>query len=314
MLKLSSRLKAYRKNSDLDQERVLGEAHRECLCRCNTLVSIDCLSCLLSTNEWPITSGSPLFEYAARNWVNHVKMISSVGSIPDEVFQPMLSLFDKDHRVAFQNWLLISNPEYEHVTLQEKEVTINPEPLYYAIFLELSPLIEAVFAQEVADMNSGGGLYGSCLQLAGFLGNVNIVKELISRGTKVDALGEIFGSTLRAATAGGHSEIVSLLLSNPLVDPNISGGLPGNSLQAALARNSNEIVSLLVAHGASFNPNGGRLWKSAYNGLKRWQKSRLYSFAKSTVTLPQLTGRQTRLAHIMRLNSEPVQLGGRVSR
>ena len=143
---------------------------------------------------------------------------------------------------------------------------------------------------------------------------MNIVKELISRGAKVDALGGIFGSTLQAATAGGHGEIVSLLLFNPLVDPNISGGLPGNLLQAALARNSNEIVSLLVPHEASFNPNGGRLWKLAYNGLKRWQKSRLYSIAKSTVTLPQLTGRQKLLAYIIRLNSEPVQRPDRASR
>ena len=169
MLKLSSRLKAYRKNSDLDQEPVLGEAHRECLCCCNTLVSIDCLFCLLSANLSPITSASPLFEYAARNWVNHVKMISSVGLIPDVVFQPMLKLFVKNYRVVFQDWLIISNPEYEQVKLQKKEVTINPEPLSYAILLELSPLTEAVFAQEVADVNSCGGLYGSCLQLAGFL-------------------------------------------------------------------------------------------------------------------------------------------------
>jgi hypothetical protein len=132
--------------------------------------------------------------------------------------------------------------------------TTNQEPLYYAIFLEFPLLIEYIFTQETTDVNSRGGLYGSCLQLAAFLGNTNVVEELISRGAKVDALGGIFGSVLQVAAAGGHSRMVSFLLSNPLVNANPTAGLLGNALQPALARDADEIVSLSIAQGFLSTP------------------------------------------------------------
>ena len=232
-LKFSDRLEVYQNGSDQDRDWILREAHCDSLLQCNIRVSIDCLSCLLSTNKSPITAESspppPLVQYAAENWVNHVTKTISAGSITDAVLQPLLNLFTKDHQQALQNWLFLCNPEFQfHRSFyQEVTLTVNPEPLYYAILVDLWPLIEKIFARGIDDVNAIGGLYGSCLQLAGFLGKAEVVQELISRGAKVDAPGGIFGSVLQAAVAGGHCETVSLLFSNPSVDPNIISGLFG---------------------------------------------------------------------------------------
>lgn len=310
VLKLSDRLEAYKNCSEYDREQLLKDAHHDSQFRCNVRISVDCLSCLSSTDKSKMTSESsprpPLFQYAAENWVNHIKKTTSAGSIPDVILQPLLNLFHRDQCEAFRNWLFISNPEYQHLESPQKkaELTINPEPLYYAILLGLSPLVEAIFVQQVSDVNSSGGLYGSCLQLAAFLGDGKLVEDLISRDAKVDAPGGIFGSVLQAAAAGGHSEIVASLLSNPLVQPHASGGLLGNALQAALARGADEIVPLLVASGISFNPNRGRLWKAAYDELTPTEKSGVSRIVKPTARLPKLTELQALLAHMIGFSSE----------
>lgn len=316
-LKFSDRLEAYKDCADHDQTQVLKEAHRDSLLRCNIRISVDCLSCLLSTNKSVLTSESSppplLFQYAAENWLNHVKKTSSSGLIPDIVFQLLLKLFSKDHRHALHNWLLISNPEsqYREDSQKEAELTINPESLYYAILLGLSPLIEAIFVQGITDVNSKGGLYGSCLQLAAFRGDAKVFQELISRGAKVDAPGGIFGSVLQAAAAGGHSGIVASLLSNPLVYPNTSGGLLGNALQAALARNADEIVSLFVTRGVPLNTNRGRLWKAAYDGLTSQKRLDVSLLVEPAIRQLKLMNRQALLAHTIRFSSELDHFQGR---
>lgn len=306
-LKFSHKLEDYRRSSTHDREQILWEAHRDSLLQCNIQISTDCLSCLLSTNGPVIRSKlSPrpqLYHYAAENWIGHVKTASSENVIPNAVFQPLLKVFSKDNFSAFQNWLFISNPEYEHC--DDAALSVNPEPLYYAIPIGLSSLVREMLAQGNIDVNSSGGLYGSCLQLAAFLGNAEVVEELILRGAKVDMSGGIFGSALQAAAAGGHSSIVSSLLQNPLVHPSATGGLLGNALQAALARGADEVVSLLVAHGVTMNPNGGRLWKAAYDGLNPSRKQLILQIMISATKLPHLTDLQASLAYTIRFSSEP---------
>ncbi|KAF8162055.1 hypothetical protein K438DRAFT_1776130 [Mycena galopus ATCC 62051] len=69
--------------------------------------------------------------------------------------------------------------------------------------------------------------------------------------TKVDvnAAGEGYGSSLEAAAAMGHTEIVCILLDKG-ADVNAAGGRYGSSLEAAAQQGHTEIVCMLMEWGA----------------------------------------------------------------
>ena len=59
-----------------------------------------------------------------------------------------------------------------------------------------------------------------------------------------------YGNTMQAASAGGHKDIVLLLLEHQ-ADVNMQGGQYGSALQAASAEGQRDIVLLLLKHKAA---------------------------------------------------------------
>ncbi|KAJ6485270.1 ankyrin repeat-containing domain protein [Mycena vulgaris] len=100
------------------------------------------------------------------------------------------------------------------------------------------------------------GEYGSSLQAAAARGHTEIVSILLEKGADVNAAGGRYGSSLQAAAAGGHTEIVSILLEKG-ADVNAAGGRYGSSLQAAADQGHTEIVGILLEKGADINAAGG---------------------------------------------------------
>ncbi|KAF8156309.1 hypothetical protein K438DRAFT_1621655, partial [Mycena galopus ATCC 62051] len=58
------------------------------------------------------------------------------------------------------------------------------------------------------------GRYGSPLQAAAAGGHTEIIRIVLETGADVNAVGGEYGSSLQAAAANGHIEIVHILLEN----------------------------------------------------------------------------------------------------
>ncbi|KAF2643051.1 ankyrin, partial [Massarina eburnea CBS 473.64] len=90
-------------------------------------------------------------------------------------------------------------------------------------------------------------------------------KLLLGRGANVNVQSRWYDSkhkrfyennALRAASRGGHEQVVKLLLEKG-VDINVeNGGYYGNALQGAVGNGHEDIVKLLVNHGADINTQG----------------------------------------------------------
>ena len=76
------------------------------------------------------------------------------------------------------------------------------------------------------------------------------------------------GTTLQAASLGGHEKIVQMLL-NKRADVNAQGGEHGNALQAASSRGYQKVVTMLLENGADVNAQGGRLGNALQAALPR---------------------------------------------
>ncbi|KAF7349519.1 Ankyrin repeat protein [Mycena sanguinolenta] len=106
-----------------------------------------------------------------------------------------------------------------------------------------------------ADVNLGGGQYGSPLAAASCHGKLDIVQLLLDKGADVNLAGGKYGSPLAAASYCGKLEIVQLLLDND-ADVNLGGGEYGSPLGAASYQGKLDIVQLLLDKGADVNLGG----------------------------------------------------------
>jgi ankyrin repeat protein len=90
------------------------------------------------------------------------------------------------------------------------------------------------------------------LQLAAFFGRADAVRLLLNNQADIApaSKNEMKVHALNAAVAGGHREIVAMLL-DAGADPNAPQAEGWTPLQAAERRNDEEIVTLLRAHGAT---------------------------------------------------------------
>ena len=81
--------------------------------------------------------------------------------------------------------------------------------------------------------------------------------------------GKNYGTTLHAASLGGHEKIVQILLDKG-ADVNAQGGEYGNALQAASYEGRNQVVQMLLDKGADVNAQGGEygnaLYAASYGG------------------------------------------------
>ena len=68
----------------------------------------------------------------------------------------------------------------------------------------------------------------------------------------IDRYSRDFGTTLDAASLGGHEKIVQLLLDKG-AEVNAQGGFYGNALQAASVKGDEQVVKILLDKGAEVN-------------------------------------------------------------
>ncbi|KAF5655423.1 ankyrin protein [Fusarium sp. NRRL 25303] len=92
----------------------------------------------------------------------------------------------------------------------------------------------------------------SPIQLASFIGNLEISKLLIEHGASVDKITGSFKTPLFSALQGNNSDIISLILQKG-VDVNYVHPIHGSALHLACQYNDEPVVLRLLQHGASPN-------------------------------------------------------------
>ena len=105
-------------------------------------------------------------------------------------------------------------------------------------------------------ISRGGTDYGTTLHAASLGGHEKIVTMLLDKGADVNAQGGYYGNALQAASSRGHDQVVQMLLDKG-ADVNAQGGYYGNALQAASSRGHDQVVQMLLDKGADVNAQGG---------------------------------------------------------
>ena len=103
---------------------------------------------------------------------------------------------------------------------------------------------------------SRGVSHGNTLHAASAGGHTEIVQILLEKGAEVNVKGGHYGTALIAASRQGHIEIVQILLEKG-AEINIKGGHYGTALVAASLEGYTEIVQILLEKGAEINIKGG---------------------------------------------------------
>ncbi|KND87255.1 Ankyrin repeat domain-containing protein 17 [Tolypocladium ophioglossoides CBS 100239] len=103
----------------------------------------------------------------------------------------------------------------------------------------------------------GGGIFGNALQAASSGGHTETVRLLLEEGADVNAQGSNYENALRAASSTNHTETVRLLLERG-AEINAQSGEYGNALQAASFSGHTETIRLLFERGAEVNAQSGK--------------------------------------------------------
>ncbi|KAJ4330292.1 hypothetical protein N0V87_010137 [Didymella glomerata] len=127
-------------------------------------------------------------------------------------------------------------------------------------------------AEGSADVNAQGGRYSNALQAASAGGHEQVVKMLLNKGADVNAQGGDSSNALYAASFRGHKQVVKMLL-NKDAEVNAQGGHFGNALQAASAGGHKQVVKMLLNKDADVNAQGrwysNALQAASYGGHKQ---------------------------------------------
>lgn len=78
--------------------------------------------------------------------------------------------------------------------------------LYYAVYLNLEPVVYRLLSDGV-DPNASGGWYGNALQVASRKGNMKLTEVLIQFGANLNAQIGFYDDALQAASRGGHEKV-----------------------------------------------------------------------------------------------------------
>ena len=201
----------------------------------------------------------PLLDYSAEYWHVHVKSmdVTNVQRVDLEAVEHKIhNLFSPSYSRTYVNWLRLADPDdFENPAILEKDVDFYPEPLYYAILLQLSNIAKKLI-EDGAEVNGRGGNEGTPLQLAAHRGFTSIVRLLLHKGADPNREGKSHGSALYAAVVQGHEGIVNALVYSK-ADVNKQEGYYGNALQVASYFGYLLIVGDLLRNNADVKATGG---------------------------------------------------------
>ena len=200
----------------LVSERIRTQAAKEYAIReihANKSIAADCLAYLLQFDQYDdlnleATTEFPLATYAARYWIQHVKII---GKDLDSVQMLIMELFCS-RKTAYINWVRFCDPErpWKKPKLRRDPASIAT-PLYYASLTAVVELIQSLL-DKGADVNAQGGCYANALQAASFEDNNAVIRLLINQGAGINAQGGCYGNALQIASFKGNEALIRLLL------------------------------------------------------------------------------------------------------
>ncbi|KAG8527693.1 uncharacterized protein KY384_007847 [Bacidia gigantensis] len=149
--------------------------------------------------------------------------------------QGELQLFDGS-AFSVENTNTVHSPDYKL-----RIAAMNNDLVQFRQMFDLSSRKTAV-----------GGICGTALHAACFVGNVVMVEMLLDSGVNCNVQGGIFETPLRAASYNGHMHVVKVLLARG-ADASACGDFGGSPLQIALSMGHRELVQALLDAGADPN-------------------------------------------------------------
>jgi ankyrin repeat protein len=225
----------------------------------NALMARICLTLLLTPQlaarePCYVRQQFPLAEYAARFWPQHFQN----GSEKSEVENLITRLF-LDSKGAFHNWLIIRNFDHPRIVQGGLDQVTTPTPFYYASKFGCVSTLTLLLHESSGHcstgktlpdvLNSPGGQDGTALQAASAGGYTEIVQLLLEKGADVNTYRDEFGSPLGAASCNGHAEVVQLLLRKG-ANVNADCSWYGTPLLAATSSGHGEVVRMLLDYDA----------------------------------------------------------------
>ncbi|KAH6959661.1 hypothetical protein BKA56DRAFT_449510, partial [Ilyonectria sp. MPI-CAGE-AT-0026] len=178
----------------------------------NTLLAKACLHYINFQRVWQESPGhAPCLgmtfrDYAAASWHHHVK---SGLRTDGEISTLTIRFLDKSNYAwnAWRTWF----DEQDAGRQQLGTESTSPGLLYYAVKLELTDVVIALIKEQSCDVNEGGDLGGSALEVACAKGSMEVVEILVDANADISAAGKNGWTPLHAASKSGHIEVVKLL-------------------------------------------------------------------------------------------------------
>lgn len=244
----------------------------------NTFLAQCCLLYLLEFNSGEIIAELtfdeyPLLGYAAKFWIGHWKEREN-GSENPVLRVQLTSLFDPSTTREYVNWLNVYNPDSAYLDYRiQLDVVLSPgmmrpQSLYWAAWIgDLQIVTDLVLRG--ADISKKEGLFGSALSAAAYHGHFEVVDYLLGQGADANLATTEMGSVLQVAALGGSLKVVQRVIAAG-ADINAQGGPYNTALVAAASKEHVDVVALLVKHGADINigswSHGSSLYQAASAG------------------------------------------------
>ncbi|KAJ5691283.1 ankyrin repeat-containing protein [Penicillium malachiteum] len=273
-LKLSRQVKQFlhtdkeSTNNENTDEDVLRIARETSLQLANSRICTECLDVFLNSENWTKKRSNPLLTYACKFWPKHAAFCHD-NCFRDEILPRIKSLFHVNNYDIFRGWVFVVDDESNQLRIWTDDFDSGlfsgePDPLYYAVIVE-SPDIVQFCLDQGSSPTSRGGKYGFPLQTACYLGNMDMIPMMLSKGD-INNVDNVYGTPLQASIAGKQKTVAVSLISTFGADMNVRGETFGTASQMALALNDIDLLTSLEAHGAKINDEYGRgqAWTTAW--------------------------------------------------
>jgi len=171
---------------------------------CHTEIAGACLRYILSLSEQVLETGKraprrALARYAAKHWSEHLRMCSRPRN--RELCDLACNLLQYN-TTALLAWLQLCDVEQASPDWELTAADLAP-PLYYAATTGVSEVVSSMILPGV-DVDATGGRYGSALQAASAGGHVEVVEVLLDAGAQIDAGN---GNALHTAINNGNETV-----------------------------------------------------------------------------------------------------------